>query len=185
MTGRTFILACLLCLGLPGWASAQTSTVPATQTTPAAPNQPATPTAPVPDPYTEDEFPAWALDLRRAEIIFFGSLPFTFLLAFEGVEVGRYIAHNYDADYTPFPFRSGNPKEYSLEENLLIIGSAVALSLVVALIDFIIEKAKPRPVSPEAAVASPEREKPDTPESPPAAEETPPAEEAPATPAAP
>ncbi len=30
------------------------------------------------EPYAEDEFPKWAIDLRRGEILFFGSLPLTF-----------------------------------------------------------------------------------------------------------
>lgn len=30
------------------------------------------------EPYEKDEFPKWAVDLRRSEIIFFGSVPFTY-----------------------------------------------------------------------------------------------------------
>ena len=127
-----------------------TSRDPATTppTTPVNPPVTPAPPAPVPDPYTEDEFPEWVLDLRRAGIIFFGSLPFTFLLAMEGVEIGRYFAHGQDPAYQPFPFRSANPADYTLEEKLLIIGSAVAISLTVSLVDFIIRKASRRPAPP-------------------------------------
>jgi len=31
-------------------------------------------------PYSDDEFPKWTLDLRRGEIIFFGSLPLTYAM---------------------------------------------------------------------------------------------------------
>jgi hypothetical protein len=31
-------------------------------------------------PYSDDEFPKWSLDLRRGEIIFFGSLPIAYAL---------------------------------------------------------------------------------------------------------
>ena len=32
------------------------------------------------EPYSNDEFPKWALDLRRAECIFFGGIPIAFPL---------------------------------------------------------------------------------------------------------
>jgi len=31
-------------------------------------------------PYSDDEFPKWSLDLRRGEIIFFGSLPIAYAM---------------------------------------------------------------------------------------------------------
>ena len=31
-------------------------------------------------PYDDSEFPKWSLDLRRGEILFFGSLPITFAM---------------------------------------------------------------------------------------------------------
>lgn len=31
-------------------------------------------------PYSDSEFPKWSLDLRRGEIIFFGSLPLTYAM---------------------------------------------------------------------------------------------------------
>jgi len=33
------------------------------------------------EPYKEDEFPKWALDIRRTEVIFMGALPLTFIAA--------------------------------------------------------------------------------------------------------
>jgi hypothetical protein len=102
--------------------------------------------APTPDPYTPDEFPGWLLSLRHAEIIFFGSLPFSFLLAIEGVEVGRYFANGQDPLYRPFPFRAGAGVAYTWEEQMLILGSTCAISLVVAIIDFLITETSRRPV---------------------------------------
>ncbi len=78
-------------------------------------------------------------------MIFFGSLPISFLLATEGVEVGRYFAHGEDPNYRPFPFRSGSGVAYTTEEQLLIIGSTCAISLVVAIIDFIISESIRQP----------------------------------------
>jgi hypothetical protein len=31
-------------------------------------------------PYSDDEFPKWSLDLRRGEVIFFGSLPIAYAM---------------------------------------------------------------------------------------------------------
>jgi hypothetical protein len=136
---------CIFLLLTAAGLAAQTVTpAPSPTPTPA----PVVPPGPTPEPYTEDEFPEWVLDLRRAEIIFFGSLPFSFLLGMEGVEVGRYFAHGQDPAYQPFPFRSANPAEYTTEEKILIIGSALAISATVALIDFIIQKAARKPAAP-------------------------------------
>ena len=110
----------------------------------------ATPTpspTPTPAPYTADEFPPWLVTLRRSEIIFFGSLPFSFLFAFEGVEIGRYVASGYDPNYSPWPVRSANPPPYSGVEQAWIIGSAFVISAVAAAVDFIIGLLSPPPAS--------------------------------------
>ncbi|RPJ09577.1 MAG: hypothetical protein EHM28_01120, partial [Spirochaetaceae bacterium] len=90
-------------------------------------------------------FPQWMLDLRRAEIIFFGSLPITFLLSFQAVEVGRYYYNGQDPDYAPWPFRSTSPVAYTTEEQWMIIGGAVIFSATFSLIDFIINKSVTAP----------------------------------------
>jgi hypothetical protein len=120
------------------------TTTPNPSPTPSPTPTPKVP-APVPEPYTEDEFPGWLKDLRRAEIIFFGSLPFSFLLALVGVDVGRYFAHNEDANYRPWPFRGANAPTYTTGEQFLVIGSALIISGIVALVDFIIGKASEKP----------------------------------------
>ena len=93
-----------------------------------------------PEPYEEDEFPQWLKDIRRAEIIFFGSLPISIFLSIEGYEVYRYFSHDMNADYTPWPFRSTEAPPYTYEEQLTIIGTALIISGVIALLDFIIGK---------------------------------------------
>jgi hypothetical protein len=94
----------------------------------------------VPEPYKEDEFPQWLQDLRRAEIIFFGSLPFTLLISLQGYEITRYFINDMDPLYTPWPFRSAQAPSYSFEEQMAVIGSAVVLSGLIALTDYIIGK---------------------------------------------
>ena len=94
----------------------------------------------VPAPYAPDEFPAWANDLRRAEIVFFGSLPFTLFFTFEAYDIGHYIASGFDPLETPWPFRAGSEigAGYTPAEKGWLIASALAVSLGVAVADFLI-----------------------------------------------
>jgi hypothetical protein len=99
----------------------------------------------VPEPYAPEEFPAWAHDLRRAEIIFFGSLPFSFFFTFEAYDVGRFVATGFSGDgfdllLAPWPFRSGAEiwTGYSAAEKGWLVASALTLSLVVTVADYLI-----------------------------------------------
>ena len=76
-----------------------------------------------PVPYDPEEFPKPLRDLRRGEIIFFGSIPITFLLSGLGWELGQAAA----GDGYPF---SDEQHTY----NILL--SAGALSLTIALLDY-------------------------------------------------
>ena len=67
------------------------------------------------EPYEEAEFPKWALDIRRGEILFFGSLPLTFM----GVSLVTSIA-NSDMEFWPK------------------VGISCAFSAAIALADYII-----------------------------------------------
>lgn len=78
-----------------------------------------------PIPYEKDEFPQPLKDLRRGEIIFFGSVPITFLLSGLGWQIGQAAA----GDSYPF---SDNQHTW----NILI--TAGTLSLGIALLDYII-----------------------------------------------
>lgn len=138
-------ISLFFCLITLGNAFAQTpGPSPSPSPSPNPTDKPKVP-APIPEPYTEEEFPAWMLSLRRAEIIFFGSLPFSFLLAVEGVEIGRYFAHDFNPIYQPFPIRNPQAPEYTPDEQLLIIGSALIISGIFALVDFIITEATRAP----------------------------------------
>ncbi len=63
----------------PARASAQTGTVPKTGATAAKI-----------EPYKAEEFPSWALDLRRADIVAFGALPFTVFFAQFAIDGWRF-----------------------------------------------------------------------------------------------
>ncbi len=93
-----------------------------------------------PVPYKEDEFPQWLKDLRRAEVIFFGTLPFTLLISIQGYEIARFYIHDQDPLYTPWPFRSVQAPPYTFDEQMVIIGSAVILSGILALTDYLLGK---------------------------------------------
>jgi hypothetical protein len=76
-----------------------------------------------PVPWDPDEFPKPLRDLRRGEIIFFGSIPITFLLSGLGWELGQAAA--------------GDEYLYSDEQHTYnILLTAGALSLTIALLDY-------------------------------------------------
>jgi hypothetical protein len=79
------------------------------------------------------EFPLWAKDLRRGEIVAFGSLPFMMLFASLGVDVYRTASHGWDANYAPW---GGVGK--TKDERLLTIGVAAGASVLISVIDFLI-----------------------------------------------
>ena len=78
------------------------------------------------EPYTEEEFPIWSHELRRAESIFFGSLVITFPVA-----MGVYSL----ASMMGMP---GPTEEY--QQVLIQAGIAAGLSLIISLTDWIIGK---------------------------------------------
>ena len=79
----------------------------------------------VPIPYQPDEFPRVLQNLRRGEIIFFGSVPITFLLSGLGWELGQAAA--------------GDSYPYSDEHHTYnILLTAGALSLSIALLDYVL-----------------------------------------------
>lgn len=88
----------------------------------------------LPVPYEDEEFPGWAHDLRRFEVIAFGAFPLTYILSsmtFEIVQTSQ-----------------GNSEQFSLysekgqdDLEMLLITSA-GISLCVATADFIIGRIK-------------------------------------------
>ncbi|MCF7943925.1 MAG: hypothetical protein K9L75_00125 [Spirochaetia bacterium] len=76
----------------------------------------------------------WVEDLRRGEIIFFGSLPFTYFLSSIGVQITENLQSS-DRSVLQFSF-----DENQLSGEKLIL--TFSLSAVFALADFVIEKVK-------------------------------------------
>lgn len=96
-----------------------------------------------PEPYGEDEFPQFMKDIRRAEIISFGALPFVTLtstLVYSGIRWGR---HGFDTNYFPNPFaKSSDSNGFSQQEQIGILLTSVGISVGIGLTDLIVNVVK-------------------------------------------
>jgi hypothetical protein len=90
----------------------------------------------------KSEFPQWVLDLRRTEIITFGSFPFTMFFATFFVDTYRASNHNWDNRYLPWPLKGPGAVEMSTDEHLITLGVAIAGSVLIALADHLIVRIK-------------------------------------------
>lgn len=91
------------------------------------------------EPYTKENIPDWAHDLRRAEIITLGSLPFTTLSCTFIYSLYRYYDSGFDSTYFPNPFpSSSDDADLSTDEQIAILKYSCCFSLIVGLTDFII-----------------------------------------------
>ena len=85
--------------------------------------------------------PQWAKDLRRAEIVAFGSFPFTMLFSLTTVGTYRFINNNMDSRYAPLiPSAGAIPMNET--EIIITISTAVALSIGISIADFIVVQYK-------------------------------------------
>jgi hypothetical protein len=91
---------------------------------------------------TDEEFPLWAKDLRRAEIITFGSFPFTLLFTTIAVDTYFWGSHEWDTQYAPFPIRAAGAIEMSVENRIITIGVALGVSVLIAVADHLIIRSK-------------------------------------------
>lgn len=92
-----------------------------------------------PKEYSEDEFPQWTKDLRRAEIITFGSMPFVTI----GVSLayGSYLYFTNQIDSFPNPLDKST-SSYTEDQQLKIVGISLGVSAVFGLTDFIVNLIK-------------------------------------------
>ncbi|MDR3172876.1 MAG: hypothetical protein LBU19_01380 [Treponema sp.] len=96
----------------------------------------------LPDTQSSSEFPLWARDLRRGEIVAFGSFPFTLFLSTFAVDSVRYFQHSRDSKYRPWPFKGPGAVEMSTDERKKTLLIAAAASVAIAVIDFTIVQVK-------------------------------------------
>jgi len=86
--------------------------------------------------------PQWAKDLRRGEIIAFGSLPFTFFFTQTFMDLYRTATHNWDNRYAPSVFKGAGAIPMTDAELKMMFGITVSASVLVAVVDHIIVKYK-------------------------------------------
>ncbi|MDR1248359.1 MAG: hypothetical protein LBK63_03555 [Treponema sp.] len=87
-------------------------------------------------------FPQWVLDLRRTEIIAFGSFPFMMFFSILGMDLYRSATHDWDSRYYPWPAKGPGAIEMNTDEHLLTLGIAASGSLIFALADHLIVRYK-------------------------------------------
>ena len=87
-----------------------------------------------PLPYEDDEFPGWAHDLRRFEVIALGAFPLTFILSSLTFEIVQVSQENNET------FSLYSDKSQDDLEMLLITSAGISLGVAVA--DFIIGRIK-------------------------------------------
>ncbi|GHV67840.1 hypothetical protein AGMMS49928_05800 [Spirochaetia bacterium] len=123
---------------IPVFSYAQTTTTPVTPSV----------------PFDTTGFPLWAKDLRRAEIVAFGSFPFAMFLSITAMDLYRYSSNDWDIRYAPWPAKPAAAIDMTQDEHLTVLASAVSISLTVALTDFIIVQIR-RGKAAKAAAALP------------------------------
>lgn len=123
---------------------APTSSAPVSASGTTGSNQAADPVA---KPYGADEFPEWAEDLRRFDVITIGSWPLSFLFSSIAYDVGRW-AHLSSTEperasqYAPLLFSPPNKPANTIEETQTIIYISIGLSLGIGITDYIIGQIK-------------------------------------------
>lgn len=94
------------------------------------------------EPYAKDEFPSILYDIRRAEIITLGSMPFITFSATLGYSFGKYAAHDFDSSYFVNPFSSTDENSFSTDEQIGILLTSLGISAGIGLTDFIVHTVK-------------------------------------------
>lgn len=89
-------------------------------------------------PYSDDEFPQWAKDLRRGEIITLGSVPFVGLWVVGGYGGYKYFSGKTDSFPNPF-----SPKDaFDKNEIWTMVGVTAGIGLGIGLTDFFVNLAR-------------------------------------------
>lgn len=96
-----------------------------------------------PAPYEPEEFPQWARDLRRGEIIALGVFPIAYLattIAYDLFRFGREsaVSGRIAVEYAPLFFAPPDAPGYSKEERRGVLVASLSLSTLVAVADFVL-----------------------------------------------
>lgn len=93
--------------------------------------------------YDRHEFPEWAHDLRRAEIIALGVYPIAYLFTTLGYDLFRFTRESLRAgavaiEYAPLFFAPPDAPGYTKQERRGVFIASVSLSALVAAADYIL-----------------------------------------------
>ncbi len=100
----------------------------------------------------KEEFPLWARDLRRGEIVLFGSLPFSLFFSKIAFDSFRWYDNNWDMRYAPWPLKGSDFIELTDAEAGYTVAIAFGLSTAIALADhFILRHKRKKEIEREAA----------------------------------
>ncbi len=90
------------------------------------------------EPYTKEQIPNWAKDIRRTEIITLGSLPFVTIGVTMGYSFYRVFSNDMNFSYFINPLSSSASASLSEEEQKGLIISSVCISALIGLTDLTI-----------------------------------------------
>jgi hypothetical protein len=99
---------------------------------------------PAAEEYSKEEFSQAARDLRRFEILLFGSFPLTLFLSLEVYDFYRFANSGWDSAYAPWPLRPPAAAAYADSESAGILVAAVTFSAALALADYVIGRLRER-----------------------------------------
>lgn len=96
-----------------------------------------------PAPYEPEEFPQWARNLRRGEIVALGVFPIAYLattIAYDLFRFGResFASGRVAVEYAPLFFAPPDAPGYSKEERRGVLIASLSLSTVVAVADYLL-----------------------------------------------
>ena len=95
-------------------------------------------------------FPLWAKDLRRAEIVAFGSFPFAYFFANFTFGMYRYSSHDWDRRYAPWPITAAGGIGPTRNEKYMILGLAAGSAVLISVMDYAIVRSRRNRIAREA-----------------------------------
>ena len=98
----------------------------------------------LPEPYDPDEYPAWTKKTRRFVVVFVGSYPLSVFFTKLGMDFYDWGYHNFNSEYSPSILGGGGDKSRKMttDEIKRVSLTALAVSGVVAVADFVIQEIK-------------------------------------------
>lgn len=96
-----------------------------------------------PLPYSPEEFPTWARDLRRGEIVALGAFPIALILTNVSYRLGRFTVESiqrgeFATEYAPAFVSPEQRAPQTDEEQLTLLLTSGVLSVAVALADYLL-----------------------------------------------